>query len=146
MSVKAMRWAYSLFEIIDIPPSDRAVLLALCWDHTDSGGCYPSQERISLLSGYRRRKVCDCLSNLEKYGLIARETSRKSGKFQQTKYRLFSTPKIKPCADGSARHRVRKKAHGDRVQTGAQYRGIYNKGDSVIDFPAKDLKKSGGSL
>lgn len=145
MSMKALRWAFGLFEIIDIAPADRAVLLALCWDHTDTNGCFPSQERISLLSGYRRRKIADCLNSLESAGFIRRNTKRKSGKFQQTSYQLFCTPKVSPCADGGARHRVHKKAHGDRVQTGAQYRGNNTKGcedGNVLEFPSQ---KFGGS-
>lgn len=139
-----MKWAYGLFEIIDIPVADRAVLLALCWDHTESIGCYPSQDRISTLSGYRRRKIADCLNSLEGCGLIARETTRKGGKFQQTKYRLFGSAKVKPCADGGARHRVRKKAHGDRVQTGAQYRGNKDLDAEVLEFPVPEARVSGG--
>jgi len=141
MSVRAMKWAYGLFEVIDIPPADRAVLLALCWSHTDADGCYPSQERLSVLSGYRRRKVCDCLNSLENSGLIKRKTRRTKGKFQKTEYRLFGSFRLKPCADGGARNRVRKKAHGDRVQTGAQNRGNIYRGrcenSDVIEFPAK---------
>lgn len=147
MSIRAIRWAYGLFEVIDIPPAERSVLLALCWDHTDTNGCYPSQDRIALLSGYRRRKVCDCLNSLEGMGFIKRQTARKGGKFQQTRYRLFGTCKIKPCADGGTRHRVHKKAHGDRVQTGAQYRGTNNRGfdcEDVVEFPIQKNGTSGG--
>lgn len=145
MSVKAMKWAYGLFEVIDIAPADRAVLLALCWEHTESGGCFPSQERISLLSGYRRRRVQDCLAALEAQGFIRRSVTRTGGKFQQTKYRLFCAPKVKPCAHGGARHRAHGGAHGHRAQTGAQYRGIYTKGTSVIEFPVPEPKNSGGA-
>ena len=145
MSVKAMRWAYGLFEVIDIPPAERAVLLALCWEHTDAGGCFPSQERVALLSGYRRRRVQDSLAILESQGFIRRTVARKGGKFQQTTYRLFCAPKVKPCADGGARHRAQTVAHGHRAQTGAQYRGIYNKGVSVIEFPSPEARNSGGA-
>lgn len=136
-----MKWAYALFEIVEIAPANRSVLLALCWEHTDSGGCYPSQDRLALLSGYRRRKVCDCLNELESFGLIKRTSTRRGGKFQKTTYKLFGSARAKPCADGSARHRVHKKAHGDRVQTGAQYRGTKSLGSEVVDFAASVSKK-----
>lgn len=145
MSLKALRWAYGLFEIIDLPPAERAVLLALCWEHTESGGCFPSQVRIALLSGYRRRRVNELLAVLEKAGFIRRETRRTTGKFQQTSYRLFCTPKVKPCAHGGTRHRVHGGAHGHRVHTGAQYRGIYIRGASVVEFPVPEPKNSGGA-
>lgn len=128
MSVRAMKWAYGLLEVIDLDPPERLVLLALCWDHTDAGGCYPTQDRIATLAGYRRRKVVDSLKALEAMGLIKRKNVRSKGKFAKTTYTLFGTPKVKPCADGGTRHRAHKKAHGDRAQTGAQYRG-YIKGN-----------------
>lgn len=144
MSVRAMKWAYDVFDAIDLPPAERLVLLALCWDHTDNGGCYPTQERIAKMSGYRRRKVVDCMSNLEGLGLITRKTQRSGGKFQKTEYTLFGVVKRPPCADGGTRHRAHKKAHGEaphRAQTGAQNRGTItirdNSGFDVVEFPAK---------
>ena len=141
MSIKATKWAMSLFEIIDIPQNDRMVLVALCWDHTDAGGCYPSQERISLLSGRSVRRVYDSLERLEACGVIKRKTTRKGGKFQQCNYQLFGAARFSPSDKGDQRHRRTKKADGDRRTTVSEYRGIYNKGDNIIEF----RQEKGGS-
>lgn len=150
MSVKAMKWAYGLLEVVDVPPVERLILLALCWDHTDANGCYPSQDRIALLSGYRRRRVVDGLAKLEAMGLISRKTSRTKGKFQKTSYQLFGAPRVKPCADGGTRSRAHKKAHGDRAQTGAQYRGTNTNRDgeceNVVDFPFQMIGNGGSHV
>jgi len=145
VSIKAMKWAYGLFEVIDIPPAERAVLLALCWDHTEAKGCYPSQERVSLLSGYRRQRVNEAVKKLDEWGLIKKRTTRSGGKFAQTSYTLFCNPKASPRPHGGTRHRVQKKGHGHRAQTGGQYRGTNNRDRDceIIEFPNE--KVGGGS-
>lgn len=133
-----MKWAYSLFEVVSIPPAQRSVLLALCWDHTDAGGCYPTQARIATLSGYRERKVRDLLKDLEDCGLIVRETRRTRGKFQKTDYALFGVYHRQTGAgggDASHRHHC---AGGDHRQTGAGNRG-YNTTGQIVSFPASKI-------
>jgi hypothetical protein len=137
MSIKAMKWAMNLFEVVNVPANDRCVLVALCWDHTDAGGCYPSQERISILSGRSVRRVYDSLERLETSGVIKRKTTRKGGKFQQCSYQLFGTYAASPSDKGDQRHRRTKKADGDRRTTGAEYRGIYTKGNNVTELRPK---------
>lgn len=136
-----MKWAYGLFEVIDIPPAERAVLLALCWDHTDKGGCYPSQERIALMTGYRRRHVNNLLKRLEGVGLIRRKKARTKGKYEKTSYALFGAAKrdsrVHPSAQGGSSSRVHSPAHGYRVHPSAQNRGNTNRGD-VIEFPSQN--------
>lgn len=139
MSVRAMKWAYGLFEVIDLPVPERSVLLALCWDHTDKDGCFPSQARISTLSGYRERKVRDILKDLEARGLIKRRRVKVAGKFAHTAYSLFGATTGRR---GPVDHR-HKKAGRDHRQTGADYRGT-NTGDvapaNVIEFPSQISK------
>lgn len=143
MSIKAMKWAYGLFEIIDIPPAERAVLLALCWDHTEKDGCYPSQDRVSLISGYRVRRVHDLLKSLETTGLISRNRVKVKGKWAHTSYRLFgSISRETTGGRGPMDHRLKKAGRNHR-RTGADYRGNNNKGD-VVDFSCHVEKKFGG--
>lgn len=139
MSVKAMKWAYDLFEIIDIPPAERAVLLALCWDHTDANGCFPSQERISLLCGYRERKVRDLLNSLEAQGFIERRRVKTKGKYSHTSYQIFGRPRVASTGRRGPTDYRHKNAGRNHRQTGADYRGIYNIGEpkDVIDFPSQ---------
>lgn len=138
-----MKWAYGLFEVIDLPPQERAVLLALCWDHTEKDGCFPSQERISLLSGYRERKVRDIVKSLESQGLIKRTRVKSKGKFTHTAYHLFgSFGRGSTGRRGPLDHR-HKKAGRNHRQTGADYRGNNNRGD-VIEFPCQPEKMIGG--
>lgn len=151
MSVRAMKWAYGLFEIIDLPPAERAVLLALCWEHTDSGGCFPSQQRISLLTGHPERKVRTVLKSLEDQGLVGRKLVRGRGKLTHTQYRLFGS--FRPAASHRSKSSVRpcnyyrsKPPILDR-RTGADYRGnIYTGGfedNSVVEFSAKNEVRHG---
>ncbi len=135
-----MKWAYGLFDVIDIPPAERSVLLALCWDHTDAKGCYPSQDRLALMTGYRRRHVNNLLKRLEEIGIIKRHKKRTKGKYEKTSYALFGAakrrPHVHPNAHDEASGHVHPPAHGDHVHPNAQNRGNYNKG-SVIDFPVQ---------
>lgn len=141
MSVRALKWAATMFESVDVPPAERLVLLALCLDHTDAGGCYPSQDRIAVMTGYRRRHVNTLLDRLEGTGLIQRKTRRTKGKFQKTDYFLFGSYRVRPSAQGDAPNRVHAPAHGDRVRPSAQNRGTYTGEDpgqeKVVSFPAK---------
>lgn len=136
MSIRAMKWAYGLFDTISLPPAERSVLLALCWEHTEAGGCYPSQARLSKLTGYRRQRVNAIVSNLSAMGLIQKEVSQ-NGKFQAAKYALFGIMKVTnygrtPCPHGGTRTVSKKKdtvKHSPkmfhRVRTGGQNRGLY---------------------
>ena len=140
-----MRWAYSLFEVVDIPPAERAVLLALCWDHTDAGGCLPSQERISILCGYRERKVRDLLKSLESCGLISRKRVKAKGKYAHTTYRLFGTASRSSTGRRGPTDYRHKKAGRNHRQTGADYRGTISNRDQrsdVIELPSQDWKAS----
>jgi len=126
VSIKAMKWAYSLFELVDMPPPERAVLLALCWEHTDKGGCFPSQSRISLLSGYRERRVRDILASLESQGLIKRTRRSFGARGKPTVYRLFGTI-TGPRLPVDYRHSP---AGNDYRPPSADYRGTNNKGQA----------------
>lgn len=143
MSVSAMRWAYGVFEVIDIPPQERSVLLALCWDHTEKDGCYPTQDRLSLLTGYRERKVRDLLASLETQGFIRRERVKVKGKFDHTAYQLFGTAKRGSTGTGGPMDHRHKKAGRNHRQTGAAYRGIYTRGEVIELFVAEEPKKTG---
>jgi hypothetical protein len=127
------------------------MLSALCWFHTDTQGCYPSQQRIALVAGYRERKVRDLLKSLEKSGLIKRRVTRSKGKFQRTEYRLFGTYQRQTGADRSDANHRHKKADGNHRQTGAEYeyRGTNNTGEApaenVVTFPFQKIETSGGA-
>lgn len=139
-----MKWAYGLFEVIDIPPAERAVLLSLCWDHTEKDGCFPSQERISLLSGYRERKVRDLLKSLEDQGFIKRNRVKSKGKYAHTVYQLFGSARRGSTGRRGPMDHRHKKAGRNHRQTGADYRGnIYN--TDVIEFPCQPVTKIGGA-
>ncbi len=145
MSARAMRWAFGLFEMVNVPPPERAVLLALAWDHTDSAGCFPSQARLSLLSGYRERRVRDILANLERRGLITRRRVRQGGKHARTDYTLFGTG-TPPATGGRGpvennRHHRHCGAGSDHRPPPAAYRGNTipkgGTGGNVVPFAEK---------
>ena len=149
MSIRATKWAFRLFENISLPPAERSVLLALCWDHTDSTGCFPSQRRIVLLTGYRERKVRDLLKSLEDSGLIERRVTRSKGKFQRTEYWLFGSYKGRKPGRNSATSHRHKNADGDHRQTGAEYRGTDTTSGAadgnVATFPIQKIGNPGGA-
>lgn len=150
MSTRATRWAYDLFQMVDVPPPERAVLLALAWDHTDAVGCFPSQARLALLSGYRERRVRDILASLERCGLIKRRRVRKGGKHARTEYTLFGT--WTPPATGgwgpveNNRHHRHCGAGSDHRPPPAAYRGNTipkgGTGGNVVPFAEKSAPDS----
>jgi hypothetical protein len=81
MSFEATRWAWTA----DVEPCAKLVLLALA-DHADASGlCWPSLDRLMVLTGRQRRTVTRALDDLDTAGLIHRE--RSTGR-RVTKYRL----------------------------------------------------------
>lgn len=150
MSIKAMKWAYGLFEVIDLPPAERSVLLALCWYHKDkSNECSPAQAVIAKMTGYRRQRVSEALRHLEGAGLIARSKSRKVGKFLSCDYRLFGSFKAAPMSgrgDKAKALTVSKKkdtvtmsGRGDTIRGTIKGKRL---NQNVIDFPV--IKNAAG--
>lgn len=142
-----MKWAFDVLEASDLKPAHRLVLLALCWDHTDAEGCFPSQQRISQYAGYRERKVRDVLADLERLGLIRRRKVRAYGKFARTEYTLFGSISQQVKTTEEVGHQRHKKADGDHRHTGADNRGTTKvkdaSGVSVAPFPFQE-KETGG--
>lgn len=149
MSIKAIRWAYSLFEVIDIPPQERAVLVVLCYHHHDkTGECYPSYDTIALLSGYRRRRVIEAVKNLKEWGLIRTQKRRVKGHQGSNQFLLFGAMKRGTRVQTGAPSQSAQKSTLARVQTGAPDRGnIYTsdfEGADVVDFPIQKIGNGGG--
>lgn len=150
MSIKAIRWAYSLFEVIDIPPQERSVLLALCYHHHDkTGECYPSYDTLARLSGYRRRRVIDAVRSLKEWGLIRVEKRRVRGHQGSNQFLLFGSMKRGTRVQKGAPSQGAQKGTLARVQTGAPDRGnIYTTagdGAEVVDFPSQRFGSGGAA-
>lgn len=132
MSVRAINWAMGLFKNVDLPPQERMILTVLCHHHHDkTSDCFPSYETIALLSGYRRRRVIQGVSNLKEWGLVKTQKRRVNGQQGSNQFVLFGTykpatrvHKKAPCqsADGGTLY---------RVQTGAPDRGDISKGEAA---------------
>lgn len=151
MSIKAIRWAYGLFEVVDIPPQERSVLVALCYHHHDkTGECYPSYDTLALLSGYRRRRVIEAVKNLKEWGLIRTQKRRVGGHQGSNQFLLFGAMKRAARVQTGAPSQSAQKSTLPRVQTGAPDRGnIYTSdfasGDVVV-FPSQKIGNGGGHV
>ena len=90
MSIRAISWAYLTFEAFDMPPTERLVLLALCFKHHDkSNKCYPSYDTIAQMAGCKRRKAIEAVASLSDWGLITKQERRVSGRQGSNDFILF---------------------------------------------------------
>jgi hypothetical protein len=55
----------------DLTPTERLVALAICRHHNDkTGACFPSQERIAMLTGFKERAVRKAVASMRAKGII----------------------------------------------------------------------------
>lgn len=144
MSIRAINWARDVSERIDIPPTDRMVLWAICLHHHDkTGECFPSYETIAKAAGLKRRATINAADRLEENGLIIKQKRRSGGHQSSNHYVLFGRPAFKswrktrvhdkaPCE--SAPVCTLPRVHGD-----APDREV-----SLREAPAKVLRVIGG--
>ena len=80
---------YRIARALKLPPTEKAILIALCDRHNDSTGlCCPSYEVLSSDTGYERSTVSRNLKKLRKRGLISWKTARRSGQFGYNIYHI----------------------------------------------------------
>ena len=75
MGFKTSEWAYAL----DLPLTTKAVLLALAHRADDqTRACFPGQDALAQMTGASRRSVVRALQDLERLGLLRRESRRRA--------------------------------------------------------------------
>lgn len=149
VSAKATNWAMGLFEFLDIPPAERAVLVYLCWYHNaKTDDCTPAQSQIAKITGYRRQRVSQAIGSLERMGLIRRAKERRVGKFDSCNYRLFGSFNGRSVSvRGDTVKRSTVYAAGDTVTVsgrGDTIRGNTNRGggEKIIDLSQKKMGRA----
>ena len=71
MSVRALKWAYFIMPQVKLHPSERLVLLSLCYHHHDkTNACFPSVETLMADTGFSERQVQYATKRLAEIGLI----------------------------------------------------------------------------
>ncbi len=66
MSVKVMSWAWD----IQLPPTQKLILMAIADHCDDQGCCFPGQDRVAQKCGVSRRTVVRTVSLFERGGLL----------------------------------------------------------------------------
>lgn len=90
MSVRATKWAYETMPRVKLHPSERLVLLSLCYHHHDkTGACFPSIETISAETGFCERQVQYATKRLAEMGLIYVSKRSVRGHQGSNQYDLF---------------------------------------------------------
>lgn len=85
MSFTATKWAWR----IELPPLQKAVLLALADLANGRFECWPGQRRLAEMTGYTDRSVRSALVELVSRGLVSRETrARSNGSRSSDRYTL----------------------------------------------------------
>ena len=65
MSIKSIAWAFD----VDLPPTDKLVLITLCDHHNDeTGRCDPSMQRIVKRAGVSKATALRALKRLSDKG------------------------------------------------------------------------------
>jgi biotin operon repressor len=95
MSIEALNWAERVFKTLDMPSTDRFVLVALCYRHNKkTGECYPSVETLCKYTGCSESTVRRSIKKLSKWGLVEVKMRTQKGRQTSNKYFLFGVPKV----------------------------------------------------
>ena len=82
---------YRLARAITLPPTEKAILIALCDRMNDQTKlCCPSYEQIAIDTGFERSTVNRTLKKLKNRGFIDWQTVRRQGQFGFNAYILFT--------------------------------------------------------
>ena len=107
MSIHAINWAVEVCERINVPPSERLILMIIAKHHHEkTGECFPSYDKIAKQSGFQRRKVIYAVAEIEANGLIFTQKRRQNGHQGSNHFVLFG----KPNGKSWRKSRVHKKA------------------------------------
>lgn len=94
MSIRAIKWAHSVLPVIDLPPTEVAVLLILSFHHNDkTGDCFPSMQTIAESAGVTSRRVQQAVVRLCEWSLIKKKRGGTSQGNASNRYTLFGKPK-----------------------------------------------------
>lgn len=96
LSIRAIKWAVSASQTVDITPVQRCVLFILAYHHNDkSGQCNPAMITIGNECGVSDRSAREAVRALEHVGLIrSRKCSGPAGQ-ATNQYTLFGAKKNK---------------------------------------------------
>lgn len=93
MSVRAVLWARDVSARINVPPSERLLLLVIATYHHDkTGQCFPSYDTLAEGTGWKKRAVILMADRLEANGLIVRQKRRVGGHQGSNHFVLFGHP------------------------------------------------------
>ena len=122
MSVRAIKWAYSVLPLLDLPPTERCVLLVLAYRHHDrTGACFPGMKTIAEDCGVGERRARQAVRLLAAWGVIKVRRGGTTLGNASNRYTLFGKPK-RP-KESSKRLPVSKSgkpAQKSRFQTGSR--------------------------
>lgn len=89
MAYQATHWAWE----IDLPMTQKFVLIALADMADESLSCYPGQKRIAKMIGSSERTVRRALADLEEWKLIEREERRAADGYRTSDRYILKTKK-----------------------------------------------------
>jgi len=85
-------------------PDTQAVFMWICRFADSDGLCFPSKKTLSAASGVSKRRVFDCLSELEEAGILRQETRKRGKTFTSNLYQvmLVEPQVVQEVHEGSA--------------------------------------------
>lgn len=138
MSIRAIKWAMTAAQTVDITPVQRCALFVLAYHHNDkSGQCNPAMLTIGNECGVSDRAAREAIRALEHVGLI-KAHKRTCGTGQASnQYTLFGTKKNKSgrnLRSGTGRNHTTATTGRN---PGSDERGYNTKGEMGTVLPLK---------
>lgn len=116
-----------------LPPTEKALLIALCDRLNDNTGlCCPSYEQLSLDTGYERSTVSRNLKKLRDRGLITWNLARRSGQFGYNVYTIDRVA-LSHAADNHVANNDNTKLHSlPSPSSTVQHKPLHNPNEPLI--------------
>ena len=95
-----MKWVHAILPLVDLPPTERAVLWSLAFHHNDKSGlCYPGVKTLAVEAGACERRIKTAIQTLKAWSLI--DATRGPGPIgnASNRYTLFGKP-VRPKQRG----------------------------------------------
>ncbi|MBK5926863.1 helix-turn-helix domain-containing protein [Rhodobaculum claviforme] len=157
MSVRAYKWVHSLLPILDLPPTERCVLLVLAFHHNDqTGECFPAMKTIAGHCGVGERRARQAVQLLAAWRIIKVRRGGTAAGNASNRYTLFGTPR-RPKESGKrmpvsgagkpaqkSRFQSGSGLPDSNRQTGADDRDWYSKGEEAQANGASGLRVVNG--
>jgi len=94
MSIRALKWAHGVLSSIDLPPTERLVLLCLAFHHNDkTNDCFPSMQTLGEECGVTSRRIQTAVDALVVWSMIQKKRGGTKAGNASNRYTLFGKPK-----------------------------------------------------